>query len=155
MASTTAQSQFLRVLDGTATIQRWQSYWVNQTVAWEGANWSYQSFTAGGITAGDVGAEGSMVIGVPITSVTLPALREALRQGYLIELRQYQFDPQLGNDQPQEDQLLVAAYLGEVIGLSGTYTRLEVEIGSALSSLGIQVPPRAMTSQIVGTPCQL
>ena len=153
--ATTAQAQFLRILDGAAAVQRWQSYWVNQTVQWEGVNWSYQSFNAGGITAGDVGAEGSMTIGVPITSVTLPAMRTALRQGYLIELRQYQFDPQLGNDEPQAGQLLIGTYLGEVIGLGGSYTWLEVEIGLALASIGVQVPPRTMTSQLIGTPCQI
>jgi hypothetical protein len=150
-----AQAQTLRIFTESATLHRWQSYWLNQTVSIAGASWVWQQFDAGGIVSGDVSAEGSMTISVPATSITLPALRAALRSGHLVELRQYEFDAQLGRTGPPGGMALAATYIGEVVGMSGTFTRLSIEIGSALSPVGVQFPPRSMTSQLIGVPCQL
>lgn len=150
-----AQSQFLRIFSGSITYHRWQSYYANTTVTWAGQQWAYQSFNADGIVAGGVESEGSLTVGLPVTSITLPAIREALRNGYLVEIEQYQFDPQLGNTAPQATQQLIASYLGELIGMKGRLTFLEVELGSSLAPIGIQVPPRTMTSQLIGVPAQL
>jgi hypothetical protein len=151
----TAQAQLLRIFSGSTTFYRWQSYWGNQSVTVGGASWSWQPFNAGGIVAGDVSAEGSLTVSVPTTSLTRTALRDALRAGYLVELLQYEFDPQFAEAGPPGGMALVGSYLGEVVGLGGTFTRLEVEVGSALSPVGVQFPPRSMTSQLIGVPCQL
>ena len=149
------QSQFLRIFSGSITYHRWQSYYANATVTWAGQQWAYQPFDADGIVAGGVESEGSLTVGLPATSITLPAIREALQQGYLVEVLQYQFDPQLGNNAPPNSQQLIASYTGEVIGMKGRFTWLEVELGSTLAPIGIQVPPRTMTSALIGVPCQL
>lgn len=151
----TAQAQLLRIFTESATLHRWQSYWVEQAVTVSGASWAWQPFDAAGIVAGDVAAEGSLTIGMPTTSATQPALRAALKAGHLVELLQYEFDPQFATTGPPGGMALVASYIGEVVGLRGTFTRLEVEIGSALSPVGVQFPPRSMTSQLIGVPCQL
>jgi hypothetical protein len=151
----TAQSQFLRIVSGGGVLHRWQSYYVNQTVAWDGQLWAYQPFNADGIVAGDVSSEASLVVGLPVTSITLLAVQDALRYGHLVEVSQYEFDPQQGNTVPQDGQQQVAFYIGEVIGMKGRFTWVEVELGSTLAPIGIQVPPRTMTSQLIGVPCQL
>ena len=151
----TAQSQYLRIFSGGGSLHRWQSYYVNQTVAWNGQQWAYQPFNADGIVAGDASSEASLVVGLPVTSITLPAVRDALRYGHLVEVTQYEFDSQQGNNAPQAGQLLIGSYIGEVIGLKGRFTWVEVELGSTLAPIGIQVPPRTMTSQLIGVPCQL
>ena len=158
MATTThvpGQSQFLRIFSGSGVLQRWQSYYVNQTVSWNGQLWAYQAFNADGIVAGDVSSEASLVVGLPATSITLPAVREALRFGHLVEVNQYEFDPQQGDTAPQAGQVLIASYVGEVVGVKGRFTWVEMELGSTLAPIGIQVPPRTMTSQLIGVPCQL
>jgi len=153
--ATTAQAQYLRIFDNTGDYTRWQSYYVNKIIQWQSKEWDHQSFDASGIIAGDVAAEGSLTVEVPINSITLPALRRAMRFGYLMEITQYEFDPTLGNDAPQNGQLQTAQYVGEVIGMKGRFTKLEVELGSVLSPIGIQLPPRTMTSRLIGVPCQL
>jgi hypothetical protein len=151
----TAQSQFLRIYSGGITRLRAQNFYAARTVTWEEQPWVYVPFVADGIVAGDLSSESSMTVGMPATAVVLEALRSALRYGDLLELRQYEFDPQAAPDQPLEGQLLVASYLGEVVGLGGGLGWLELELGSALSPVGVQIPPRTMTSQLIGTPCQL
>ena len=96
-----------------------------------------------------------MTVGMPATAVVLQALKTALRYGDLVEIRQYEFDRQAATDEPPSGQLLVASYLGEVVGLSSRFTWMEVQLGSALSPIGVQIPPRTMTSQLIGVPCQL
>jgi hypothetical protein len=151
----TAQAQYLRIFDSTGDYNRWQSYYINQTIEWQEQEWDFQSFDAEGIFAGDIAAEGGLTVEVPITSITLPALRNAMRFGYLMEITQYEFDPTLGNDEPQVDQRQTAQYVGEVIGMKGRFTKLDVELGSVLAPIGIQLPPRTMTSRLIGVPCQL
>jgi hypothetical protein len=150
-----AQSQFLRIFSGSTTYQRWQSYYVNSSVTWEGASWSYQAFDADGITAGEVQSESSITVRLPATTTVIDAILKALEDGRLVELRMYEFDTLLGNSTPQASQSLIASYLGEVVNVQGSFTALDVELGSSLSPVGAQVPPRKFSTRLCGAPCKL
>jgi hypothetical protein len=152
---TTAQVQLLRIFSGSTTLQRWQSRWQNRSITWAGSSWTWQQFNADGLTAGDIESEGSLTIEAPRTASLQDIFRSALRAGHLVEVNQYEFDPQLGPNGPPASMALVASYIGEVVGMDGTITRLRLEIGSALSPIGVQFPWRSMTSQLIGVPCQL
>lgn len=149
------QSQFLRIFSGSTTYQRWQSYYVNTSVTWEGASWSYQPFDADGITAGEVQSESSITVRVPATTNVIEVVLQALDEGRLVELRLYEFDTILGNSAPQAAQSLIASYLGEVVGVQGSFTSLNIELGSSLSPVGAQVPPRKFSTRLCGAPCKL
>jgi hypothetical protein len=149
------QSQFLRIFSGSTTYQRWQSYYVNTSVTWESASWAYQPFDADGITAGEVQAESSISITLPATTNALEVVLQALDEARLAELRLYEFDTIFGNTAPQAGQTLIASYLGEVVGVKGGFTSIQLELGSSLSPVGAQVPPRTFSTQLIGSPCKL
>jgi len=149
------QSQFLRIFSGSTTYQRWQAYYVNTSVTWEGATWSYQPFDTDGITAGEVQSESSISIRLPATTAVTEVVLQALDEARLAELRLYEFDTIYGNSTPQASQTLIASYLGEVVGVTGSFTELEVELGSSLSPVGAQIPPRKFSTQLIGAPCKL
>jgi hypothetical protein len=149
------QSQYLRIFSGATTYQRWQSYYVNTSVTWESAAWSYQPFDADGITAGEVQSESSISIALPATTNVMEVVLQALDEARLAELRIYEFDTILGNSTPQAGQTLIASYLGEVVGVSGGFTSIEMQLGSSISPVGAQVPPRKFTTKLIGAPCQL
>jgi hypothetical protein len=149
------QSQFLRIFSGSTTYQRWQAYYVNTNVTWEGATWSYQPFDTDGITAGEVQSESSISIRLPATTAVTEVVLQALDEARLAELRLYEFDTRFGNDTPQTDQTLIATYLGEVVGVTGSFTELEIELGSSLAPVGAQIPPRKFSTQLIGAPCKL
>jgi hypothetical protein len=149
------QSQFLRIFSGTTTYQRWQAYYVNTSVTWESASWSYQPFDADGITAGEVQSESSISITLPATTNVMEVVLQALDEARLAELRLYEFDTLLGNSTPQNGQTLIASYLGEVVGVSGSFTSIQMELGSSLSPVGAQVPPRTFSTRLIGAPCKL
>jgi len=149
------QSQFLRIFSGSTTYQRWQAYYVNTSVTWESASWSYQPFDADGITAGEVQSETSISITLPATTNVMEVVLQALNEARLAELRIYEFDTLLGNSTPQAAQTLIASYLGEVVGVSGGFTSIQMQLGSSLSPVGAQVPPRKFTTTLIGAPCQI
>jgi hypothetical protein len=149
------QSQYLRIFSGSTTYQRWQSYYVNSSVTWESAAWSYQPFDADGITAGEVQSESSISVTLPATTNVMEVVLQALNEARLAELRIYEFDTILGNSTPQTGQTLIASYLGEVVGVSGGFTSIQMQLGSSISPVGAQVPPRKFTTKLIGAPCQL
>jgi hypothetical protein len=128
-----AQSQYLRIYDAAGvTYQRWQSYYANTSVTWSSASWNYVPFIAAA------------------TGLVLDAFLAAISDGRLVDLSIYQFDSTINNNTPQAGQELVAAYTGQVVGGNGGLTSLTIQLGSALSPVGAQVPPRRLTLAIMG-----
>ena len=150
-----AQAQYLRIFSGSTTYQRWHSYYVNTSVTWESATWAYQPFDADGITAGEVQSESSISIQLPATTNVVEVVLQALNEARLAELRFYEFDTLLGNSTPQAGQRLIASYLGEVVGVQGSFTSIQMQLGSSISPVGAQVPPRTFSTRLVGAPCKL
>lgn len=153
--SNRAQSQYLRIYSGATTYLRWQSYYVGQTVTWESNSWSYFPFVANGLIGGSVGNDADVSITVPATAAAVSAFESALNENRLIELRVYEFDSRLSQVIPQSGQLLIGSFVGEVVGVSGSFSVLEVSLGSSLAPIGAQAPPRKYTSQLIGAPIRL
>ena len=149
------QSQYLRIFSGATTYQRWQSYYVNTSVSYGSAVWAYQPFDADGITAGEVQSESSISVNLPATTNVMEVVLQALNEARLAELQVYEFDTILGNSTPQTGQTLIASYLGEVVGVSGGFTTIQMQLGSSLSPVGAQVPPRTFSTRLIGAPCKL
>jgi hypothetical protein len=150
------QAQYLRIFDEAAgTLQRWQNYYINATVTFDGGTWAFMGFDVDGFTAGQTGDEGGVSVTLPATAFVVDTVEDALRNARLCELQMYEFDTLDGNDAPQPDQQLIASYVGEVVGAGGAFESLTLELGSSLSPVGSQVPPRKFTSRLIGVPVKL
>lgn len=150
-----AQAQYLRIFDTSTTYVRWQGYYVNQTVTLDAASWEYMPFSASGIVESGASGGKSVSITVPATNSVVEAFNLALSYGRFCELKIYEFDSRLDQTGPQAGQNLIAAYTAEVVNVSGTFTRLDIELGSSLSPVGAQVPPRKFTSYLIGAPLRI
>ena len=151
-----AQSQYLRIYDDAGvTYQRWQSYYANTTVTYASSSWAFVPFMAEGFTEGISGDESSITISAPAISLVVDAFEAAIMRGHMVELKTYQFDLLLGNDLPQASQSLIATYVGQVVGGSGGLTSVTLQLGSAISPVGAQIPPRVFTTAIMGVGCRL
>ena len=150
-----AQSQFLRIFDSSTTYVRWQNYYVNQAVALDSAQWSYMPFSASGVVESGASGGKSVEISVPATNSVVEAFTYALSLGRLCELKVYEFSSSIDQTAPQASQQLIASYTAEVVNVSGTFTRLDVELGSSLSPVGAQVPPRKFTNFLIGAPLRI
>ena len=146
-----AQSQYLRIYDTNGiTYHRWQSYYSGKAVTWSSASWQYVPFIADGIMAGISGDESGVTITAPATTFVVRAFEAALSSGRLADLSIYQFDSEIDNNDPQAGQQLVGAFTGQVVGASGGLTSMTIQLGSALSPVGAQIPPRRFTTAIMG-----
>ena len=86
---------------------------------------------------------------LPATTNVTEVVLQALNEARLAELQLFEFDTILGNSAPQAGQTLIASYVGEVVGVSGSFTSIEMELGSSLSPVGAQVPPRTFSTQLI------
>jgi hypothetical protein len=150
-----AQAQYLRIYSTAGvTLQRWQSYY-NKPVTFGGFEWINIDFQASGFTEGLAGNETDITITAPATGNVVATLEAALTNSYLVDLTTYQFDTLSGNETPQSGQVALMSYTGQVIGGSGSLTTVELQLGAPVSTIGAQVPPRALTSAIMGKGCRL
>lgn len=150
-----AQAQYLRIYSGSTTYVRWQSYYVNQAVTLGGYSYEYLPFNAGGIVESGASGGKFVSIKVPATNSVVEAFNLALSYGRLCELKVYEFDSRFDQTAPQSGQSLIASYTAEVVNVSGTFTRLNIELGSSLSPVGAQAPPRKFTSYLIGAPLRI
>jgi hypothetical protein len=151
-----AQSQYLRIYDTAGVVySRWQSYYSGTTVVWDSYGWQYVPFIADGLTTGISGDETDFTITAPATTVVMATFERAIANGHLAEILIYQFDTIYGNTTPQDDQELVASFTGQVVGGQGGLTSLTMNLGSALSPVGAQIPPRKFTTAIMGRGARL
>jgi len=151
-----AQSQFLRLFDASgATFQRWQSYYPGTSVTYDSATWLYVPFSCSGISAGVTGDEANVSITATATPIVVAAFEEAIEQGQLATVSFYQFDSAFGNAAPQATQQLIAAFTGQVTGGTAGLTQMTIQLGSALAPIGAQVPPRQLTTTLMGRGCTL
>lgn len=151
-----AQSQYLRLYDTAgATYHRWQNFHAQATVTWQGAQWNYLPFNGNGVTSGQTGDESGVSVTLPATPLVVDAVTRALSQGWLFDLRIYQFDANAGVETPQAGQSLVVQFFGAITGCGGSLTELQLELGSATAPVGAQIPPRALTTRLIGTGCRL
>jgi hypothetical protein len=150
-----AQAQYLSFSSGTTVYDRWQNYYVNSTVVWDGATWAWLPFDADGFVEGQTGDEGGLTVTLPATALVMIEVDAALRGAWLAELSVYEFDLLNGDTAPQAEQELVASFIGEVVGAGGGFESIKLELGSGLAPVGAQVPPRTCTTRLVGVPCKL
>lgn len=152
--SNRGQSQYLRIYDDSQTYVRWQSYYINQTITLDSASWVYNPFNADGMMAGSP-AGSDVTITVPATTTAISVFKAALNNNRLCEIKMYEFDTRLSQVAPISTQSLIATYVGEVSKISGNFTQLSVNLSSALSPVGAQVPPRKFTTLLIGAPVRL
>jgi hypothetical protein len=147
-----AQSQFLRIYDSAGiTYQRWQNFYSNAIVTWDSASWVYVAFTASGVASGVTGDEGGTTLTLPATSVVVQAVDLAMEQARLFEVRTYEFDPVAdGVSSPPAGQTLISTFLGEITSASEAGFEFTLQMGSSLSPVGAQFPPRTMTNNLIG-----
>ena len=92
---------------------------------------------------------------VPATEKAVDLFTLALSREYLVQLKIYEFDTRLSNVTPETSQTLIVDFIADIKSMSGDFNTLSVELGSNLSPVGAQVPPRKFTSYLIGSPIRI
>jgi hypothetical protein len=149
------QAAFVAIGDGFgATFARWQSYWVDAVVSWDGQQWAYQQLDWAGLASGQaVGDQATLTL--PAVPSVQAMTEQALAGPWVATLRVIQFDESTATSGPPASYILAANCVGEVIGASASLTQITWKLGSALSPVGAQFPPRTAITPLIGVPCRL
>ena len=149
------QAAFIEIGDGFGTtFARWQSYWIDAVTAWDGQAWSYQQMDWAGVTSGQATGD-QATLTLPAVPSIQAATEQALAGPWVITQRVIQFDESAASGAPPAAYTLVASCVGEVIGASASLTQITWKLGSALSPVGAQFPPRTALTALIGVPCRL
>lgn len=149
------QAARLTLSDGATVFARWQSFWIDRIVTWSGQSWDYQPFSWEGLLSGQSSAD-QLSLTVPATPSMRAMVERALAGVWLATLDVYQLaDDGTADSGPPAGAILVGSAVGEVVGASGGLTSITVQLGSALSPVGAQFPPRTATTPLIGVPCRL
>jgi hypothetical protein len=133
------------------TTNKWQSYF--RETAPDG--FVFAELRTGGIVATQEGDQAEMTVTLPATPLIVAAVEDAISAGRLVQVQFWEFDSSLGDESPNGSEVVISQFLGEVIGGSSDFYSITMRLGSSLSSVGAQVPPRRFTTKIIGTPCRL
>ena len=151
----TGQAAFVSLGDGFGTVYaRWQSYWIDAITTWDGQSWTYQQLDWAGVTSGQATGD-QATLTLPAVPSVLAMTETALAGPWVATLRVIQFDEEAGTTAPPATYVLAASCVGEVIGASATLTQITWKLGSALSPVGAQFPPRTAITPLIGVPCRL
>jgi hypothetical protein len=151
-----AQAALIEIGDGGGTsFARWQSQWVNQVVSFGGLSWDYQQLSWSGVTSGQSSSGDQASITLPGTLANHSLVERAMAQRWLFSITVIEFDEEAGDAGPPASVNIAAATIGECVGGSRTLTSRTIQLGSALSPIGAQFPPRSATTELIGVPCRL
>ena len=168
-----AQAQFLEVeTKGGASLGGFQSFWIDKRVVLPSSSttFDYQPFDTGVIVTTNTGDNQQLDLSLPGSHYWHRLVEQALEQGHVWTTTIYEFEsllfpeptfistdePGLNRYQLDETKLgVMAQFFGEVVSATSDSDAISLQLGSSLSPVGAQVPPRRFLSSIIGTPLRL
>lgn len=168
-----AQAQTVRIyepgqLQNAQPLAYHQSYWQTKSVLIDGAAASFQPFSTGVIVSTNTGDNQTLGVTFPATSYWVRQVEEATVSRRIFEVSIYELNgldaeilerndsgPEVYFEPTQIVMNLLSRFFGEIVDASSNRVELSVNLGSSLSPVGAQVPPRKFVSSLVGTPLRL
>lgn len=143
--TTTALCQFVRVLNGSTVQYAAQNYYIGQTVD----GYPFAPFTVGPAVAASSADENESELLFPYSRADWDFFYGAFTAGWIADILYRQFTPIEGAVPPMT---LIARYTGEIVEVGFTVTGISVKLGSALSPIAAQIPPRKFSTTLTGDP---
>lgn len=139
-----------RQSDYSTVVARYQSYWPGQTVDGHG----FYPFNANAIVSNATGGQESLSVEFAVTQEIVNVIEAGLGSGYFVELAFYAFTP-TASGAPPTSKTLFATFIGELISATQSESSVSLAIGSNLSAVEAQAPPRKFTTTLIGAPPKL
>ncbi len=147
-----SQMATLRLYSGGTTYIRWQNYFVNTSLSFLSETWDFFPFEFGGITESAAPGGNELTINLPATSTVVSEFSKAQANLWLCEVTLYEFSAYSSQNAAPTTYTVVASHLGQVLNLGGSFAQLDIGLGTVLSPVGSQVPPRTYSTSLIGAP---
>ena len=143
----------MRFYSGATTYQRWQNFYPGQTLA---GGWAYMPFEAETFNVVANGADQStMRLSMPGLASVAGVIEDALKPPqWLAEVRLLELVQNPSATSPPSDEVEICRFIGQIISASGHET-ITLQLGSAITPVGAQIPPRLFAPRLTGYPPRL
>ena len=150
-----AQAQLLTFTDLVGVVQeRWQSYWAD-AVTYAGQQWQPVQFEVPGVVDGDPGSDRGISILMAASSRVVRVVEGALAAGWVAQLQMFEFDAAAGAAAPPASMTLLSQFDGQAVRAKASVTSISLELGTALAPVGATVPPRILSTRLMGVGARL
>ena len=139
-----------RQSDYSTIVEQYQNYWPSQTVDQH----TFYPFICSAIVSDSSGGQQSISVSFATSQVITDLVEAGLANAYFADLTFYRFTA-TADGTPPTSKTIIANYIGETISASQDETTITVAIGSSLSAVEAQAPPRKFTTTLIGEPPKL
>lgn len=147
-----SQMTTLRIYKDATTYLRWQNYFLDTSLSFLSQTFDYFPFEFSGYSESAAISDQGLSITLPATTVAIDALIAAQADLRVCEINVYEFSAFASQSVAPTSYTVIASHLGQILNLGGSFTTLTVGLGTALSPVGSQVPPRTYNTQLIGNP---
>jgi hypothetical protein len=146
--SISASALFIEVYDpATGDVKaKWQNFFVDKAVNGH----AYRSFDSTDILMNRSANEGGLTIRMPALADSLNLFEVGLNNEWMVRVVLYELPVTTGMPSDLTNAVVVARFLGEVLGINTDLTELVVEVGTALTAISGNIPGRKVTTSLVG-----
>lgn len=148
---------FLRLWDpvGGSTVFAVQDFY-HSTITVSGVDYQFLDFSVSGLAITASSDANDVTVSLPALTTAVETAARGTGQ-LLASITCYTFEADTAPDTPPGGQTTLIQFVGLLTGwaLPDFDTQLTLTIGSPLSPIVAQFPPRRYSSAIVGTPCRL
>lgn len=136
-----AVGNYLTFTSKAGAIYNWQNFFINETVN----GYSFVPFGFSGITINRQGDNVDATLVFPNNQLSRNWSVEALRDGWLAEVKVMLLNP---TNRSQQEQL--HTYVGKTSGGGWDETTLSLKLNTVLDAVGAEVPKRRLRQRLVG-----
>ena len=140
-----AIGNFLTFSDNGIVRQRFQNFFISETITYEGNEYGFLPFGFSGVTINRTGDNTDASLLLPNNSLSRNWAVEALNNRWLAHVRVMLLDP---DDRTSFSQL--HQYYGLVASGSWKEAELTVNLNTVLDAVGAEFPMRRLTQRLIG-----
>ena len=133
-------------------VAAYQSHWFG-VVTIGGRQFQWLPFEGSGIFQGHVSGEGATSVDLPATKKNWDLCTRAMASAgrWLAQLELWEFPASGSESLPPAGMTRIGLTRGQIVSASNDpITTIRLELGSSLSPVGAQIPPRTATTRLIG-----
>ena len=153
MSTTLAFAQYLTLrTEETLGGYLFQNYWVNEDAPFfnvdtgQPAYFGFMPFAFSGTTVTKSGDNQPATLAFPNNTLSRGWAETAVQNRWLANVRTVAVNPD-----DRTDYILIARYIGQIVSANWDTTSLQLQMASVLDAVGVDVPRKRLTQQLVGS----
>lgn len=153
MSETLAFAQYLTLrTETTLGGYLFQNYWVNEDAPFYNVDtgvpsyFGFMPFVFSGTTVTKSGDNQPATLAFPNNALSRGWAETAVQDRWLANVRTVAI-----NSDDKTSYVLIARYIGQIVGANWDHTSLQLQMASVLDAVGVDVPRKRLTQQLVGS----